>query len=266
MASSSATSPSHDPVDLHRACVATAEKLRSSCGSKGLRLGLFVRVGSGLHDGTRAMTDETKQFAALIRQHFPGSPFLTMALLDDPDLGLHKDLQNSWLPNLIVELRPSPGGGTWVECEQGKFALEDSEGTLRWGTLLSGAYQLSARASLHCSMRGVSPRLILVGWTSAAWICVPQTLRSELETLGFVWPTKDQCERAKHSLWSGSRLIQTALPFETTGTKRKQATAEPMTRPGSWTRELLLKKSGTITFPAELNCEDDPETAEPTRD
>ncbi|OLP87868.1 hypothetical protein AK812_SmicGene30877 [Symbiodinium microadriaticum] len=134
MSRSSASSPSHEPVDLHCACVMAAQKMCAECGPQGLRLGLFVRVGPGLHEHTRALNEETKLLTALVRQHFPGSPFLTIALFKDPDFGPHKDMQNSWLPNLIVELLPSHGGGTWV----GDFALEDAEGTLRWGTLLSG--------------------------------------------------------------------------------------------------------------------------------
>ncbi|OLP85734.1 hypothetical protein AK812_SmicGene33237 [Symbiodinium microadriaticum] len=43
---------------------------------------------------------------------------------EEPSFQLHKDVQNTWLPNLVVELRPSEGGGTWVEDSQGDFAVE----------------------------------------------------------------------------------------------------------------------------------------------
>ena len=72
------------------------------------------------------------------------------------------------------------------------------------------------------------------------------SLRDDLEALGFVWPTAGQCDRAKLSLWSGSRLVQTALPFKVTSTKRKQATAEPVTMPSCWKRGLLPVRSGSF--------------------
>ena len=84
---------------------AATETLNRRFSLDELRLGLFVRVGCGLHERTRQLPTATMLFTVLVRQHFPGSPFLTLALLRDPCFGLHRDAQNDWLPNLVVELR-----------------------------------------------------------------------------------------------------------------------------------------------------------------
>ena len=57
----------HGPVDLHAACLAAAGILRDRLGLDELRLGLFMRVGSGMHDRTRQLPATVALFTALPR-------------------------------------------------------------------------------------------------------------------------------------------------------------------------------------------------------
>ena len=203
----------HGSEDLQDLCIQMANALAPRFRKEPLRLGLYVRVKCGLHEHTRQLSAATKLFTAFMRQEFPGSPFLTIALIHDPHYDLHRDRQNDWLPNLVLELQSSHGGGTWVEESSGKVALETHDGDFLWGTVLKGAFKLSARAVRHCSVRGASPRTILVAWTPAAWRTVPPDLISSLEELGFMMPSVCQSNRARHSIWRGTSLVQRTLCF-----------------------------------------------------
>ena len=44
-----------------------------------------------------------------------------------------------------------------MEDSQGDFAVEGPDGSIHWGSVLSGAYKVSSRTKLHCSLRGLSP-------------------------------------------------------------------------------------------------------------
>ena len=202
----------HGPEDLQTSCMQMADALAPRFRHEPLCLGLYVRVKCGLHEHTRQLSAATKLFTALMRQELPGSPFLTIALIHDPD-DLHRDRQNDWLPNLVLELQSSHGGGTWVEESGGKTALETHDGDILWGTVLKGTYKLSARVIRHCSIRGATPRVILVAWTPAAWKAVPPSIASSLEELGFVMPSICQSNRARHSIWRGTSLVQRTLCF-----------------------------------------------------
>ena len=100
--------PCHGPADLHAACLAAADQLHQCPDSCSLKLGLYVRAGCGLHECTRKLAMTTMLCTALLRQHFPENAFLTLALLRDPRFLPHRDLQNEWLPNLVIELRTEP--------------------------------------------------------------------------------------------------------------------------------------------------------------
>ena len=219
---------------LWSSCQELGDALARRFHGKPLNLGLYVRVKCGLHEHTRQLAAVAELFAALIRQEFPGSPFLTMALIHDPHFDLHRDHKNDWLPNLILELKPSQGGGTWIEEPEGRTAIETRDGAILWGTVLSGAYKLSARA-IRCS-----PRLILVAWTPAAWKTVSLDIMSYLETLGFVKPTTQQSERAKLSAWRGASIVQSTLHFRR------------ISPPQTWPLGLLAGTSGVT-----LECADD---------
>ena len=205
----------HGTLSLHAACLAAADALFQNERHDSIKLGLYVRKRCGLHGNTRPLGNTARLLTALLRRHFPGDAFLTVALLRDPRFDLHRDVQNEWLPNLVVELRQSDGGGTWVESETGHSALEcgttGTSNAFRWGVLLTGVYKFSARALLHCSMPGASPRIVLIAWTPAGWNSAPVAVMRELRQLGFVVPTVDQCARARLSTWSQHALVQSAL-------------------------------------------------------
>ena len=201
----------HGPENLKASCIGVADALLQDRDC--IQLGMFVRVKSGLHARTRSLMSATAMFTSLLRQRFPGEAFLTMALLRDPHFAPHKDLQNEWLPNLVVELRQSNGGGTWVECESGNLAVELANGEFRWGVVMTGAYKFSARGLLHCSMPGATPRVALVAWTPAGWQSASRHLLQELGDLGFVIPTLNQCARARLSIWSEKAMVQSTLAF-----------------------------------------------------
>ena len=171
----------HGPEGLRAACADAADALLQDRES--IQLGLFVRVKCGLHARTRTLASTTTMCASLLRQLFPGEAFLTIALLHDPHFDPHKDLQNEWLPNLVVELRQSHGGGTWVECDSGNLAIELANGEFRWGVVMTGIYKFSARCLLHCSMPGATPRVALVAWTPAGWKSAPKHLQTNCEIL-----------------------------------------------------------------------------------
>ena len=249
-----ATTMARREEDLHETCVEAADSLCLQYGAE-LRLGLYVRVGCGLHEFTRQLRNHTELFTALLRERFPQSPFLTIALLHDPNFGIHQDIQNAWLPNLVVELRASHGGGTWVENEEGTVALEDSNGSLRWGSILTGAYKLSARALPHCSIRGTSPRTVLVGWTSAGWKAASPQLLRELQEMGFVPPTQAQCDRARLSRWSGKRTVQKTLNFAKVTADKNLRSAPAPTRPLLWPKGTLSEITG-ITIPLDATPDD----------
>ena len=188
-----------------------AEAMHAALGKDKITFGLYVRVGCGLHAGTDRYVEEVQLMTKLLRRCFPGSPFLSLSLLKDPKFDLHRDLQNDWLPNLVIELKSSPQGGAWVENPRGDCAYESDDGSIIWGTVLRGSFKLSARSQRHKSHGGSSPRHVLVAWTPAAWRTIPQELVDSLLQLGFVMPTEDQSLRARESTWGGNTSVQVPL-------------------------------------------------------
>ena len=232
----------HGPSNTLAACQLLAQTLAERLGKRSLKLGLFVRVSCGLHEHTRLYADTTKLLASLLREQFPGSPFLAMATLWDPDFSLHRDQQNDRLPNLVIELQSSPPGGTWIENPEGNAALEVPTGDLVWGTILRGASKISARAVRHGSVRGRTPRHVLVAWTPSGWRNTPSATMEVLRALGFVLPTVEDSRRAQLSTWRGSALIQRPIRFSSAARRGTSST------PGSdvWPKGVLQGDSGVI--------------------
>ena len=208
----------HGLLSLHQDCTQMAQILHRRFGTTELRLGLYVRVKSGLYSHTRNLAPETRMFAALLRGVFPESPFLAMALLYDPNMGLHKDAQNDWVPSLIIELQSSDSGGTWIQDDQGQAAVESDKGSFLWGTVMTGCYKISSRTTLHCSVPGDSPRLVLVAWTPAGWETIRVPLQDELRQLGF---RVSYCRRESAS--DAQPLVQQSLSSAVSAAHRDQA-------------------------------------------
>ena len=237
----------HGLPSLHQDCADMARALHSRLGLSALRLGLYVRIKSGLYTDTRNLARETRMFAALLRGVFPHSPFLAMSLLYEPDLGLHKDAQNDWLPSLIIELQSGVSGGTWIQDDEGQTAVESDRGSFLWGTIMTGCYKLSSRSTLHCSVPGESPRLVLVAWTPAGWDTIQAPLKAELCQLGFVWPTAAESRRAMMSRWSSKMLVQQSLPCILTDRQtehRDEHRADPHHARTGWSHRTLQGRSG----------------------
>ena len=204
----------HGPLSLRQLCTHVAESVLA-LPSQGMNLGLCCRVRCALHSATHSIPSVVRLFTAMIKQVFPEDPFLAIKVVRNPQFEPHRDQQNSYLPNLIVELQSSEHGGTWVETSRGEgdVALECPDDTLRWGQVLSGDYRLSARTRLHASYPGKGDRLLLVAWTPAAWQVCTRALFSELQDLGFVVPTPAQLQRAQVSSWGPQMSWQPPLIF-----------------------------------------------------
>ena len=205
----------HGPLSLRQLCTQVAGSALA-LPSQGMNLGLCCRVRCTLHSATHSIPPVVRLFTAMVKQVFPEDPFLAIKVVRNPQFGPHKDQQNSYLPNLIVELQSSEHGGTWVETPHGTgdVALECPDDTLRWGQVLSGNYRLSARTRLHASYPGKGDRLLLIAWTPAAWQVCTEALLTDLQDLGFVVPTPAQLQRARVSSWGPQTSWQPSLTFQ----------------------------------------------------
>ena len=149
-----------DAIQMHlvEAARGEAEQKQRDWNVNTIVLGLYVRVKCGLHEKTTQRSDFTKLMTSLVRSTFPGSPFLSLAILYDPQFKLHRDKQNDWLPNLVIELRPSHGGGTWVEDPLGDTAVETA-GALHLGKSAHGQLQTKCPLAPSSKLPGIHPEI-----------------------------------------------------------------------------------------------------------
>ena len=232
----------HGSLSLRQLCTHAASSVLT-LPQQGMNLGLCCRVRCALHSSTHTVPSLVRLFTAMIRQAFPEDPFLAIKVVRNPQFGPHRDQQNSYLPNLIVELQSSEHGGTWVETHRGEgdVALECPDQTMRWGHVLSGVYRLSARTQLHASYPGKGDRLLLIAWTPAAWRMCPRDLLSDLQDLGFVVPSIAQLQRAQVSLWGPQTSWQPPLTFPV---------------PRVWPAGSLQLGNVTLQIPSDDECSD----------
>ncbi|CAE7736195.1 pol [Symbiodinium necroappetens] len=82
-------------------------------------LGAFVRVKAGVRVLSRTYPETTKLLTAFLASEFPGDFFLAIQVQVDVDKPPHKDVRNTSMPTLLVNLSKGASGGTWVEAPNG---------------------------------------------------------------------------------------------------------------------------------------------------
>ena len=101
----------------------------------------------------------------------------------------HKDVRNTSMPTLLVNLSKGAPGGTWVEAPDGNEMVRCPDGVSRLGTVLRGhRYRLHARTLWHASVLEGSPRVLLLGWVPAGWNKLSAEDVDALCCLGFMPP------------------------------------------------------------------------------
>ena len=218
----------HGTEDVIRLCLDAVAPLLPQIPADGLIFGLCSRVKFSLHMPTRRFPMLVDLCTLALRQRFPGEPFLACKIQQNPRLPPHRDCQNAHLPNLAIELLPTADGGTWIENPEGSIALECPDGSVRWGSVLTGSYRFSARLLLHASYPGCSTRLLLVAWVPAAWDRCPASLMQDVLDLGFVAPTRSQAQRAKESIWGPRTCWQPPIFSAVTPWGRGQLKPAPL--------------------------------------
>ncbi|CAE7670291.1 unnamed protein product [Symbiodinium sp. CCMP2592] len=124
---------------------------------------------------------------AFIRQVRPGHRWTSVVLFCDVQAPRHKDLRNSFDPNLVVAISDFSGGEIFVIRPDGPAVVHDGTAALR-GIKLDPRVQpclLHARAEEHLTLPWEGRRLVLVAFciASVGELTVEQT--TELEQLGF---------------------------------------------------------------------------------
>ena len=148
-----------------------------------------MRVKAGVRVLSRTYPETTKLLTAFLASEFPGDSFLTIQVQVDVDKPPHKDVRNTPMPTLLVNLSEGAPGGTWVEAPDGKEVIRCPDGVSRRGTTLRGhRYRLQARTLWHASVLDGSPRVLLLGWVPAGWNKLNAEDIDALCCLGFVPP------------------------------------------------------------------------------
>ena len=99
-------------------------------------LGAFVRVKAGVRVLSRMYPETTKLLTAFLASEFPGDFFLAIQVQVDVDKPPHKDVRNTSMPTLLVNLSEGAPGGTWVEAPNGDEVVRCPDGVSRPGTIL----------------------------------------------------------------------------------------------------------------------------------
>ncbi|CAE7793477.1 unnamed protein product [Symbiodinium sp. CCMP2592] len=141
----------------------------------------------GLRRNNRLFPISVQLLNAFIRQVRPCHRWTSVVLFCDVQAPRHKDLRNSFDPNLVVAISDFSGGEIFVIRPDGPAVVHDGTAALR-GIKLDPRVQpclLHARAEEHLTLPWEGRRLVLVAFciASVGELSVEQT--TELEQLGF---------------------------------------------------------------------------------
>ncbi|CAE7541041.1 pol, partial [Symbiodinium microadriaticum] len=112
---------------FHRHVLEVASSLAKEVGGP-VALGAFVRVKAGVRVLSRMYPETTKLLTAFLASEFPGDFFLAIQVQVDVDKPPHKDVRNTSMPTLLVNLSEGAPGGTWVEAPNGDEVVRCPDG------------------------------------------------------------------------------------------------------------------------------------------
>ena len=178
-----------------------------------LRLGLYVRVQTGISSLTRQFPETTKALTTFLAQEFPGDPFLAIQIQLNREVPPHKDVRNAPLPTLLVNLSEGHPGGTWMQDPMGTVLKTCADGVARLGRVVTGRrYRISARQLWHSSVGSTQDRLLLLGYVPAGWNNASAEDKQALRCLNFCLPRDLADARSTMTIWRGDAItVQKSL-------------------------------------------------------
>ena len=158
----------------------------------GLRLGASGhRAYCGLARPTATHRSVCVLLNALILLARPEHRWTSLAITVDNTIGPHKDVQNAQEPSLLISLSHHAGGELWVFDAHGS-SYEEVDGRMLPGRSIRthmNCVLLQAASVLHCVRPTTAgTRIMLIAFTIEQHRRLKDSVRKELETLGFVLP------------------------------------------------------------------------------
>ncbi|CAE7249545.1 unnamed protein product [Symbiodinium sp. CCMP2592] len=141
----------------------------------------------GLRRNNRLFPISVQLLNSFIRQVRPCHRWTSVVLFCDVQAPRHKDLHNSFDPNLVVAISDFSGGENFVVRPEGPVVVRDGDAVLR-GTKLDPRVQpclLHARTEEHLTLPWEGRRLVLVAFCIASVGELSTEQTEELELLGF---------------------------------------------------------------------------------
>ena len=142
----------------------------------------------GLRKSCLAFPRVVRVLTSLLRQAVPHLPFTSLAILDQVQSGPHRDLLNSFSPNVVIPLTSFEGGGIWIENQSGA-TQRVVQGKPLSGNVCDfslGHVLVPARTCYHQTEPWSGRRVVLVGYCLDNKFSVQDA--EHLRALGFPLP------------------------------------------------------------------------------
>ena len=155
--------------------------------------GSYVHGGiNGILKSTHDFPLSTKALCKYVSSQFPGLIFSSVAIIDELQSSLHKDVRNHKdHPNCVCPLSQFSGGEVWVHDEEGAISMEH-EGHILMGKLLPVNKRacLFSASKLHCVMPWKGRRCVLVAFCARDCQKLSDLEAKQLHELGFQLPNQ----------------------------------------------------------------------------
>ena len=156
--------------------------------------GASPRSSSCLLNGTYGHPHLTRLVTSFIRSNCPQFRFTTFSIREELSKDPHRDTRNGPCGTYFQVLSEVRAGGLWIAHKRGEIQRTHN-GSLVWGFDLEAKNVpaiFDARRCLHASQPWDSSdavkRVVLIAWTVIHIRTMPESLRQELQELGFPVP------------------------------------------------------------------------------
>ena len=189
--------------------------------------GASPRSSSCLLNGTYGHPHLTRLVTSFIRSNCPQFCFTTFSIREELSREPHRDARNGPCGTYFQVLSQVRGGGLWIAHKRGEVQRVHN-GSLVWGFDLEAKNDpviFDARRCLHASQpwdsSDVVKRVVLIAWTVIHIRTMPESMRQELQELGFPVPTLADLSADVPDSWvpvaspanKRTRLTQPCLSF-----------------------------------------------------